>query len=515
MPTAALIALLVLLNLATTGCGQEPAATKSSAPQTNPADYRRYRDEGDARLAAGSKAEALALFEKARAADPGQLGIHDRLARLSLALGDQQRGLAAIAAMLRLDPQLKQDADITGLEQRLQALGTKAPATNSFSATLVATAAVPSTVALATRTAELAIKEAAAAYSQGQAELARQLGNEAREALLPILQAEGANHVPAWEAAARAALLVQENYLAAAALVNLERLEPNYAQTPRLLDLMAELNRRPIQGLLAEARAQPAEFLKSFAGKPRAGSAFVNSLGQKFVPVPGTGVQFCVWETRVKDYAAYAQANPSVDASWKDPTFVNVAVTPTDDCPVVNVSWEDAKKFCEWLTRQEQRDGRLSPPQYYRLPTDMEWSRAVGLPSESGSNPRERDTKIKDIYPWGSQWPPPAGAGNYADQTAKTQFNNLPVIDSYRDGFATTAPVGSFAANQFGLFDLGGNVWEWCDEWWDGEQKYRVLRGGSWNRNDPGRLLSSYRYHYPPEDRDVDCGFRVVLVSVR
>ncbi|MBX3730973.1 MAG: SUMF1/EgtB/PvdO family nonheme iron enzyme [Verrucomicrobiae bacterium] len=216
---------------------------------------------------------------------------------------------------------------------------------------------------------------------------------------------------------------------------------------------------------------------------------------------------FCIWATRIKDYAAYARANPGADASWKNPSFQNVAVTPTDDCPVVNVSWEDARRFCEWLTRLEHRDGRLSPQQHYRLPTDLEWSRAVGLPAERGSNPKERDKKNGGVYPWGSQWPPPAGAGNYADQSTKTQFNDLAVIDSYRDGFATTAPVGSFAGNPLGLFDLGGNVWEWCDDWYDGEQKWRVLRGGSLFNSDPRFLLSLYRNN--------NIGFRVVLVSAR
>ncbi len=491
------------------------AAFPIQARQANPtaaaptaqasADYVRLRDAGDAQLAAGDTTQAMALFEQARAADPTQLGIHDRIARLSLDLGQRQSGLEAVATLFRLSPQLTNDAEIKLLQQQLLTLSTQAPKV----------APIDPPVALATRTAELAIRDAADAYSQGQAERVRQLGNEARDALLPILQGAGANHLPAWEAAGRAALLVQDNYLAAAALVNLERLEPNYAQTPRLLDLMAELNRRPIQGLLAEARAQPADFLKSFAGKPRAGGGFVNSLGMKFVPVPGTEVLFCVWETRVKDYAAYAQANTGVDSSWKNPVFQNVAVTPSDDCPVVNVSWEDAKGFCEWLTRQEQAEGRLTRQQFYRLPTDLEWSWAVGLPAEEGNTPKDRDMKIKGVYPWGTQWPPPAGAGNYADQSAKAQFSDFSGIDGYRDGFATTAPVGSFAANDTGLFDLGGNVWEWCEDGYDEDQKWRVLRGGSWSSYGPGPLLSSYRIYNPPGGRDLNFGFRVVCVSAR
>jgi hypothetical protein len=238
---------------------------------------------------------------------------------------------------------------------------------------------------------------------------------------------------------------------------------------------------------------------------------FVNSLGMKFVAVPGTDVQFCIWETRVKDYRAYANASSGVDNSWQNPEHGGQRVTPSEDCPVVNVSWNDAKAFCAWLSRKEGKT--------YRLPTDAEWSVAVGLRSESCSSPRDKDTKIKDVYPWGTQWPPPQGAGNYADASAKTKHSGWKVIDGYDDGYSETAPVGSFKANQFGLFDLGGNVWEWCEDWYDGEQKSRVLRGASWDNRAPDALWSSYRYGNPPYsaapgDRRSIYGIRVVLVGM-
>ena len=141
---------------------------------------------------------------------------------------------------------------------------------------------------------------------------------------------------------------------------------------------------------------------------PAPAGAFVNTLGMAFVPVPGTDVQFSIWETRVKDYAAYAAANAGVDASWKSPSF-----TQADTHPVVNVSWEDANAFCAWLTRKEQAAGKITASQRYRLPSDAEWSVAVGLGRETGSSPEEKDAGVKDVYPWGNQWPPPVGAGNY------------------------------------------------------------------------------------------------------
>jgi formylglycine-generating enzyme required for sulfatase activity len=226
-------------------------------------------------------------------------------------------------------------------------------------------------------------------------------------------------------------------------------------------------------------------------------NAIVNTLGMPFVPVPGTEVAFCIWETRVKDYAAFAAANAEVDGSWKQPGFKQ-----EDTHPVVKVSWNDAQAFCAWLTKKELAVGKIKAGQKYRLPTDAEWSVAVGLGKEVGDTPRAKDEGIKDVYPWGKKWPPAVGAGNYSE--------SLKV-----DNFEYTSPVGSFAANKLGLHDMGGNVWEWCEDWYDPAAKTdRVLRGASWVDGNPDYLLSSYRYYVSPGGRgDLDVGFRCVLVG--
>jgi serine/threonine protein kinase len=241
---------------------------------------------------------------------------------------------------------------------------------------------------------------------------------------------------------------------------------------------------------------------------------YANSLGMKFVPVPGTKVLFCIWETRVRDYAAYAAANSGVDGGWKDPKYNDVPLTPSETCPVVNVSWNDAQAFCRWLTDKERKEGRIGAEQSYRLPSDAEWSWAVGIGDrETGNTPKEKDEKLSRVYPWGTQWPPPARAGNFADATAKLTFSNWTVIEGYDDGFATTSPAGNFQPNQLGLYDLSGNVWEWCEDFFDGQSGSRVLRGGSWGSRDSRILLSSYRGIPPADGRRNGIGFRCVLAA--
>jgi hypothetical protein len=219
---------------------------------------------------------------------------------------------------------------------------------------------------------------------------------------------------------------------------------------------------------------------------------FVNSLGQKFVRLPETAVLMSVWETRVQDFEAYLRANRIA------PSPLPAGLLPAQ--PACNLSWNDATAFARWLTRVEQAQGRIGEDDRYRLPSDAEWSLAVGA----------------GRYPWGSAWPPPENgseAGGYHPG----------------DG-AHTAPVGSFPANALGLHDLGGNVFEWCLDWYErrmnpseirvefkrldddgGGRRYKFLRGASWAFHDPLNLMSAYRYPAEPDQRGGLYGFRLVL----
>ncbi|MBC7853332.1 MAG: SUMF1/EgtB/PvdO family nonheme iron enzyme, partial [Pirellulaceae bacterium] len=235
--------------------------------------------------------------------------------------------------------------------------------------------------------------------------------------------------------------------------------------------------------------------------KMRLETALENGLGMKFAPVGD--VLFCVWQTRIRDFEAFAKATNHKSSAWRQPGFKQ-----GPDHPVVNVSWNEGIAFCKWLTEKEQKEGLLGPTQAYRLPTDMEWSKAVGLPDETGRTPEARDMDVPDVYPWGTAWPPPAGAGNYTGEETGSDV----AIKGYDDGFAWTAPVGSFKPNKFGLYDMGGNVWQWCMDWLNAEQKAKVLRGGSWyNGALKLSLLSSCRYHSGPDSSTDNFGFRVVV----
>ncbi len=218
---------------------------------------------------------------------------------------------------------------------------------------------------------------------------------------------------------------------------------------------------------------------------------WLNSLEMRFVPVGR--VHFGATEVRVADFEAFIKATRfDAGKGWSSPGF-----TQQSSHPVVNVNWKDAQAFCKWLTEKEQKENLIGNRRY-RLPTDAEWSEAVGLKSEPGTTPLDKDGRIKGIFPWGNAWPPVVGAGNYPDSL------------SY-DRYEKTSPAGVFKPNAFGLFDMGGNAWEWCEDWSDSSQKTRVLRGGSYLMNLPASLFSSYRRHLNPDERSNDVGFRVVL----
>ncbi len=289
---------------------------------------------------------------------------------------------------------------------------------------------------------------------------------------------------------------------AAAAHHKMTRLNLAYQRLRKTLDRKVD----PRPAAQPSARG-PAREERGESGAPRARARAqelrTNTLGMRFVSVEGAPVLFSIWPTRVQDYRVYAESAMGVDGMWKKASFAQAA-----SHPVVNVSWEEAAQFCRWLTEREQRDGKLPMGAHFRLPSDAEWSWAVGIGSrERSGTPQEKGKRLKAEYPWGTAWPPPKGVGNYA-----------PSLQT--DSFEFTSPVGSFAPNGQGLFDLGGNVWEWCQDFLEGAPRggelnraagLRVLRGASWNFSGPNHLLSSYRNGVAQDSRSEGIGFRPVL----
>jgi formylglycine-generating enzyme required for sulfatase activity len=192
-----------------------------------------------------------------------------------------------------------------------------------------------------------------------------------------------------------------------------------------------------------------------------------------------------------------------------------------DDHPVVNVTWADAAAYCNWLSGQ---DGL--PPAYtqqgdtyvlatpvttgYRLPTEAEWEWAARW--ENGQATRR--------YPWGASLPVPTNSGNFADKRALAV--NDTAVENYEDGFVTTAPVGKFPASPLGLYDIGGNVTEWVQDFYTvypelspvttdprGPESgiQHVVRGSSWRSANVGELRLAWREHADGKAQHI--GFRI------
>lgn len=189
-------------------------------------------------------------------------------------------------------------------------------------------------------------------------------------------------------------------------------------------------------------------------------------------------------------------------------TWQNTGWTPyQDNHPVVNVTWNDAKAFCAWLSRKEG--------QKYRLPTEAEWEYAC----RAGTTTR---------HPGGDDLLSLSQIANIADQSNKRIPGGIQtdLFASFDDGNKFAASVGSFAANGFGVQDTIGNVSEWCEDIYDSKayrdrealstdplvtsgSRYRVFRGGSWYSSDRG-YGSAVRDKGTPNSRFDTLGFRVV-----
>ena len=165
------------------------------------------------------------------------------------------------------------------------------------------------------------------------------------------------------------------------------------------------------------------------------------------------------------------------------------------DQPAVYVSWNDANAYCSWLT--STYSNRIPANCEFRLPTAAEWEFTAACGDERR-------------YPWGNVWPPLYG--NHSDMTARKNLSQWHGIIGYDDGYAVTCLVDDSGMNEWGIYGLAGNVWEWTDDWMDNsDRRFKIRKGGSWDFDSKDSLKISAKGIDRPDARYDTIGFRVVV----
>ncbi|HVS36669.1 MAG TPA: bifunctional serine/threonine-protein kinase/formylglycine-generating enzyme family protein [Gemmataceae bacterium] len=230
-----------------------------------------------------------------------------------------------------------------------------------------------------------------------------------------------------------------------------------------------------------------------------------------------------VCETTKRQFAAFVEAekylteaemdgrggcgyNAATRALDQDPKYSwrNVGYSQSDDDPVVNVSWNDAARFCQWLSKKAKTR--------CELPTEAEWEYAcrAGTGTRFWCGGQDEDLK---------------GAANVADASLVEKYPRATWAVPWDSGYPFTAPGGMFRANPWGLYDMHGNAWEWCTDYYDADyygqgpmkdpvnlqqRPARVQRGGSWH-DGPPLCRSAFRLSAAPDTRNFNVGLRVVV----
>jgi formylglycine-generating enzyme len=206
-------------------------------------------------------------------------------------------------------------------------------------------------------------------------------------------------------------------------------------------------------------------------------------------------------ETTVAEYREAVDAGvvPAASCPTRHPdeeALCNWGRDDRDDHPINGVSWHEARKYCEWKGK--------------RLPTEAEFEFAL------------RAGQHDAVYPWGDSRVPPGRFGNVVGEETQGGYPRWEHVQGYRDGFVGSSPVGSFEPSPLGLYDMSGNVWEWCGDWYGVDSypaaaqvdpagpeygEHKILRGGGFHCI-LAELRSAERHHKPATDDSFYSGFR-------
>lgn len=226
----------------------------------------------------------------------------------------------------------------------------------------------------------------------------------------------------------------------------------------------------------------------------------VNSLGMRLVKVDD--LYASVWETRQYDFAIFSQQSGHDSRRlWRE-NHPNAGITH----PVASVTRYDAQVFCQWLTKRERERQLISQGQVYRLPSDREWSHLAGLHHEVGQTPEQRSWSTSGRFPWGDEAIRTPQSGNYDTWPSANPSNSY---FGYMDPWLRTAPVGQFPPNSLGLYDIGGNVWEWVSDNFNQLTDSKTVRGGGWRTFSLLNMRIQARRNTLNDNSET--GFRIIL----
>ena len=174
----------------------------------------------------------------------------------------------------------------------------------------------------------------------------------------------------------------------------------------------------------------------------------------------------------VAEYMHFAENLKKHYPEWKEKDLSYYKkMNLTDNAPIIGISWHDATAYCKWLSEKTKEN--------YRLPTETEWEYAARAGTDTKWSFGDGVKQLKE-YAW------------YDENSDRK-----------------THPVGKKKPNPWGLYDIHGNVWEWCEDWYNEDKKSKVLRGGSWF-DDAVFSRSAVRDWSDPTNRDNDWGFRLL-----